>query len=255
MHDVINSTKNLGFGFFKGCFSSHEIDSIRERIDQYVSTQDYGVVYEEDGITVRGLHGTHLKDPFFSDLVKEPRLLNLAEEYLGTNCYLHQFKVNYKKPFKGVPWPWHQDYPYWKDNDAILTPNLINIAVLIDDTSMLHGALCVIPKSHLLGEISTKVIKNNSWNDDVSENLTYQVENKHIEKLTDNGNFEFMTGQAGDVFLFDALVVHASGSNLSVHNRRLLILTYNSVDNLPVNPTHNRPVFLSANNYTPLSSI
>ncbi|WDE09223.1 phytanoyl-CoA dioxygenase family protein [Thalassomonas viridans] len=255
MYDVIHSTREIGYGVFKACFSDSEVNTIKSRIDCYINNQDYGVVYEEDGSTIRGIHGLHLKDDFFSGLIKDPRLLNLAEEHLGSKCYLHQLKINFKRPFKGAPWPWHQDFPYWKEGDGILKPDLINIAIFIDDASMLHGSLCMIPKSHLLGNISKKVIDETSWKADVSSNLTYQIEKQHIERLTANDNFEFITGKAGDVLVFDPLVIHASGNNISTYDRRLLILTYNSVDNLPVNPKHQRPDFLSANDYTPLSAI
>jgi ectoine hydroxylase len=255
MYNVINSTREVGYGLFKGCFHEKEINLIKNRIDHYISKHDYGVVYEDDGYTIRGIYGLHKKECFFNRLIRDARLLNLAEEYLGTKCYLHQFKINYKRPFKGVSWPWHQDFPFWKEGDGILTSNLINIAVFIDDASMLHGPLCMIPKSHLLGNLSKKVNNEEGWADDVSSNLTYQIEMHNIEKLTINDKVEFITGKSGDLFLFDPLVIHASGTNLSAYDRRLLILTYNSVDNLPVKFTHNRPDFLSESVYTPLSAI
>lgn len=255
MYNVINSTREIGYGLFKVCFGESEINVIKNRIDHYTSKHDHGVVYEDDGSTVRGIHGPHHNDDFFDRLIKDVRLLNLAEEYLGTKCYLHQFKINCKSPFKGKSWPWHQDFPFWKEGDGILTSKLINIAVFIDDISMLHGPLCMIPKSHLLGNLSKKITNKNNWEDDVSSQLTYQVEMHNIQKLTINDNFEFITGKAGDVFLFDPLVIHASGTNSSAYVRRLLILTYNSVDNLPVKLTNNRPDFLSTNDYTPLSAI
>jgi len=255
MYNVINSTREVGYGLFRSCFDEREINLIKNNIDHYISKHDYGIVYEDDGSTIRGLHGLHNKEVFFDHLIRDARLLNLAEEYLGTKCYLHQFKINYKRPFKGISWPWHQDFPYWKEGDGILTSNLINIAVFIDDASMLHGPLCMIPKSHLLGNLTTEGNNEKSWEDDVSSNLTYQIETQKIEKLTINDNVEFITGKAGDVFLFDPLVIHASGTNLSAYDRRLLILTYNSVDNLPVKSTPNRPSFLSANEYTPLLAI
>jgi ectoine hydroxylase len=255
MYKVINSTREVGYGLFEGCFSESEIKLIKKNIDHYISKHNYGVVYEDDGSTIRGIHGLHKKECFFDRLIKDDRILNLAEEYLGTKCYLHQFKVNYKRAFKGESWPWHQDFPFWKEGDGILTPHLINIAVFIDDASMLNGPLCMIPKSHLLGDLSAKVNNKKSWENDTSRTLTYQVETHDIEKLIINDNVEFITGKSGDVFLFDPLVVHASVTNSSAYDRRLLILTYNSVDNLPVKPTHNRPSFLTTDDYTPLSAI
>jgi ectoine hydroxylase len=253
MSSVIKSVKEKGYGVLNGCFNENEVRLIQNRIDSYIDQNDYGVVYEDDESTIRSIHGLHQKDNFFTDLIKDSRLLNLAEEYLGTKCYLHQFKINYKRPFKGLSWPWHQDFPFWKEGDGILKSDLINIAILIDCTSMLHGPLCMIPKSHLLGDLSKKVIDKKSWKDDVSNRLTYQVEQKHIERLTANDNFEFMIGLAGDIFLFDPMVIHASGINLSGDDRRLLILTYNSVDNLPIHVTSKRPSFLTGDDYAPLS--
>lgn len=255
MYNAISSTRKVGYGFIKSCFGEDEVNLIKNRIFHYLCKYDYGVVYESDGLTIRGIHGLHEKDVFFDRLIKDPRLLNLAEVFLGTKCYLHQFKINFKKPFKGKPWPWHQDFPFWEKGDGILTSNLINIGVMIDDTSLIHGPLCMIPKSHLLGNLSKESNNEKSWKKDVSTNLTYQIENSCIEYLTINDNVEFITGKAGDVFLFDPLVIHASGTNLSANERRILILTYNSIENLPVKLAHKRPSFLTSNNYKPLLAV
>lgn len=255
MNKVINLTREIGYGLYENCFSENEISLIKKNIDHYISKRDYGVVYEDNGSTIRGVHGLHKKEVFFNSLVKDARILNLAEEYLGTKCYLHQFKVNYKRAFKGEPWPWHQDFPFWNEGDGILNSRLINIAVLLDDASMLNGPLCFIPKSHLLGNLSVKVNNKKTWENDISRTLTYQVEKHDVEKLTISNDVEFLTGKSGDVFLFDPLVVHSSGTNSSAYDRRLLILTYNSVDNLPVKPKHSRPSFLTSDDYTPLTAI
>lgn len=254
MYEVVKSAREIGYGFIESCFDESEINLIKDRIDDYISKHQYGVVYEKDGSTIRGVHGLHIKDAFFDRFIKDSRFLNLVEEYLGNKCYLHQFKINYKRALKGESWPWHQDFPFWKEGDGILTSNLINVAVLIDDVSMMHGPLCMIPKSHMLGNISTKHTNNKSWESDVSSNLTYQVEKKYIDKLMMNNECEFITGKSGDVFIFDPLTIHASGTNLSANDRRLLILTYNSVDNLPTQPALNRPDFLVGNDFSPLSA-
>jgi len=255
MHKTIGCIKSAGYGVIRNCFDANEIDMIKQRMQLYLKKHHYGVVYESDGITIRGMHGLHKHDVFFERLIKDARLLNLAEQFLGTKCYLHQFKINFKSPFKGEPWPWHQDFPFWEKRDGILKPNLINIGLIIDDLSLTSGPLCIIPKSHLSGNLSQKVNDGKSWKNDVSTNLTYQVDNDILKELLVNNEVQFITGKAGDIFLFDPMVVHASGTNLSFCERRLLILIYNSLDNLPVKSNNKSPSFLTSSDYAPLFGV
>lgn len=55
--------------------------------------------------------------------------------------------------------------------------------------------------------------------------------------------------------LFDANICHGSAPNMSPFDRAVAIVTYNSVDNLPVRVTQPRPEFLASRDYEPLQSL
>jgi len=196
-----------------------------------------------------------LYDEFFSDLASDPRFLLPAEEFLGQRCYVHQFKINMKQRMNGQAWPWHQDFIYWKNGDGIQNPDLLNVAMLLNDVDMLHGPLCFIPKSHRFGDLSEEPAKLGDWEQDLSRDLTYQIGHKAIERLIRDNGIEYMTGKAGDMVFFDPLLAHCSSTNLSPQDRVLLIVTYNAVSNTP-RPDHRkiRPEFLSSRDFSPLEA-
>ena len=252
---TIDKIKDDGFYVQRQSFSIAEVGLINRKIDDYVQQPHPGIVREADARLIRGIHGPHLFDDFFTDLISDPRLLRPAEEFLGERCYVHQFKINMKQRMNGQAWPWHQDFVYWQRGDGIRSPRLLNVALLLSDVDMLQGPLCFIPRSHTLGDLSTVPEKTGDWEQDISKDLTYQIGHRPIERLIAENGVKYMTGQAGDLILFDPLMAHCSSTNLSPHDRALLIVTYNAVSNAPVSDgsIRKRPEFLSARNFVPLA--
>lgn len=245
--------RESGYALQRGCFLDEEVRAIRCHIDAYVQQAHPGIVYEDDSRLIRGIHGPHLYDAFFADMVSDPRFLATAEQFLGERCYVHQFKINMKQRMNGQAWPWHQDYIYWKNGDGIENPDLLNVAMLLNDVDMLHGPLCFIPRSHTGGDLSEDPDRSGDWRQDLSKDLTYQVGHGAVDRLIRDNGIEFITGKAGDVVFFDPLLAHCSSTNLSPQDRVLLIVTYNAVSNAP-RPGHHRirPEFLCARDFTPL---
>lgn len=250
---TVGRIRELGYSLDRGCFLAEEIREIREHIAAYVTQSHPGIVHEDGSSLIRGIHGPHLYDEFFAKLVSDPRLLATAEQFLGERCYVHQFKINMKQRMNGQAWPWHQDYIYWKNGDGIASPDLLNVALLLNDVDMLHGPLCFIPRSHADGDLSEDPNRSGDWQQDLSKDLTYQVGHGAIERLIRDNGIEFITGKAGDVVFFDPLLAHCSSTNLSPQDRVLLIVTYNAVSNTPRAGHHKvRPEFLCARDFSPL---
>lgn len=249
-----DKVRDDGFCVQRQCFSAGEVELINRKIGEYIHQPHPGIVREADASLIRGIHGPHLFDGFFSDLISDPRLLGPAEDFLGEPCYVHQFKINMKQRMNGQAWPWHQDYVYWERGDGIRSPRLLNVALLLGEVDMLQGPLCFIPRSHTLGDLSAEPEKTGDWEQDISKDLTYQIGHRPIERLIAANGVEYMTGQGGDLILFDPLMAHCSSTNLSPHDRALLIVTYNAVSNAPVaDPgARQRPEFLSARDFTPV---
>lgn len=249
-----DKVRDDGFCVQRQCFSAEEVDLINFKIGEYIGQPHPGIVRESDASLIRGIHGPHFFNEFFSNLISDPRLLRPGEEYLGEPCYVHQFKINMKQRMSGQAWPWHQDYIYWERGDGIRTPRLLNVALLLNDVDMLQGPLCFIPRSHKLGDLSAEPEKAGDWEQDICKDLTYQIGHQPIEQLIAENGVEYMTGQRGDLILFDPLMAHCSSTNLSPQDRALLIVTYNAVSNAPIADAgiRQRPEFLSARDFTPV---
>jgi ectoine hydroxylase len=251
MQTIITEIKNNGYARLDSAFSLDEVGLINRQIKKHMTLADEGTTFEEDGTTVRGLHGLHLHDDFFQRITRHEKLLKHAELFLGEACYVHQLKINIKKRMTGQAWPWHQDYIFWKEGDGVPTANLINVGILLDDVEILHGPLCIIEKSHHLGEMSNEVNgTEKNWQQDLSKELTYQIDDDVISRLLNENNVTYLTGKAGDVIFFDPLLAHCSSENKSTYDRPFLIITYNAISNKPQH--YLRPDFLCARNTSPL---
>ncbi|TMO68933.1 phytanoyl-CoA dioxygenase family protein [Pseudoalteromonas aurantia] len=242
---IIEELKLKGFFKIPQVFSQIQINAIKQQVSRYVTKKHPGIVFEEDQKSIRGIHGLHLFDKFFCNLSRHPILLKLAMEHLGEPCYVHQYKVNLKKKHTGQAWPWHQDFIFWKHGDGIETPRLINIGVFLDRVTSDSGPLCLIPGSHLLGELTDIELSAGAWEQDVAAQLRYTISEQRALMLVEHYGRKYITGNAGDVIVFDPQTVHRSSLNLSDKDRQLLLITYNAISNRPFKES-NRPEFLSA---------
>jgi ectoine hydroxylase len=252
----IEQIRQRGYAVKREVFQAQEILVINSRIRDYLTQPHPGIVYETDDSTVRGIHGPHLYDGFFDSLIRDPRLLSVAEDLLGEPCYVHQMKINMKQRMRGESWPWHQDFIYWHRGDGIPLPRMLNASMMLNDVDMLQGPLCYIPGSHLHGDLSVEPSSADDWTRDLSKDLTYQIGHDTIDALFRSEAAEYMIGKAGDMLFFDPLLAHCSSTNLSPYDRMLLIVTYNTVANVP-KPGHplQRPEFLCNRDHRPLAAL
>ncbi|MER2494080.1 phytanoyl-CoA dioxygenase family protein [Catenovulum sediminis] len=252
--EQISQYRSQGYAFHRQAFNQQEVKEIKQKIMLYGQAYDNpGIVKENDGQTLRGLHGAHLYDTFFAELVKDPRFIVLAQELIAEPFYIHQFKINVKSKMKGASWPWHQDFVFWQNEDGIAQSNMVNIALLLSDVEILHGPLCVIPNSHKNGNLCQKINRKDNWMSDVSSDLSYQLDEYTVAELIDTHGTQYITGKAGDIFLFDPQLAHCSSSNLSPFNRELMIITYNPCTNQPqIAAEEGRPEFLCGRDFNPL---
>lgn len=203
------------------------------------------VVCEEDGTTVRALHGCHRFDDVCAELVRLPMLVDLAEAILGGDVYVYQFKVNIKGARHGEKWPWHQDFAFWKNEDGMPTDRAVNIAINLDEVHESNGPLRILAGTHKLGLIEPAQSPDKGdtdWREHVSANLTYTVSDEQVARLRESHSVRELTGPAGMVAAFHPSAVHASSRNRSDGRRALLLITYNLVNNAPKHVR--RPEFL-----------
>ncbi|WP_114653074.1 phytanoyl-CoA dioxygenase family protein [Polynucleobacter necessarius] len=124
--NIINKTQvdefyEVRFLQLPNYLSEDEVDLLSKQVEALEQSEFPGHVLEEHGKGYRALHGCHLYNKFFNKLIKSPMLLRPAKALLNDDVYVHQLKINLKKPFNGELWPWHQDYIYWREKMVFRT--------------------------------------------------------------------------------------------------------------------------------------
>ena len=155
-----------------------------------------------------------------------------------------------------------QDFVFWSKEDGLRKPEVVNMTVFLDDVNEFNGPLMIIPGSHKSGLIDvnpatkTKISSGDSgWVTNLTADLKYAVNREIVANLVSNNGIVAPKGPAGSVLLFDANVFHGSSSNMSPFDRRVIIVTYNSVANIPQLPKNPRPEFLVARDYSALKPL
>jgi ectoine hydroxylase len=229
-----------GYALASGLFSPSEIQRLVRELESVFALESPARVLEEDGRTVRIFYGVHLCNETFSMFVRSRRLLEIAEEALGGPVYVYQSKVNAKASFVGSRFSWHQDFSYWHKRDGLAKPKVLNAILFLDDVTEINGPIIVLKGSH----------RDGLWDDG---DLT--VSRKRLSELSGRYQFSVPKGPAGSVLFFDGLTVHGSGVNMSPFDRKLLLVTYSSVDNELRPPGKPSPEYLAAPPGEPLEPL
>jgi ectoine hydroxylase len=251
-----------GYLFFPGLFSADETRTLIDEVPQLYSRREAYNVREKGNDAVRTNFAAHLYSEPFAKLARHPRMVEPAQELLGEALYMHQFKINGKMAFEGDVWQWHQDYGTWLNDDAMPTERAMNVAIFLDDVTDFNGGLMFIPGSHKRGVVDAKHDLTTTsyplWT--VDNELITQL----VERAGGKGGFDAEgryvpagivspKGPAGSMILFHSCLVHASGPNLSPHNRVSVYLSLCAVSNHI--RRFKRPEYIAHRDFTPIACL
>lgn len=259
-NEQIEQYEREGFLLVPGLFSPPEVEVLRRELPSVFNDTSPRRVLENDGRTVRTVNGSHLDNATLTALTRHPRLLGPARRLLGSDAYVYQFKTNAKRAFSGDVWKWHQDFVFWAKDDGLVEPRLVSAVVFLDEVNEFNGPLLLVPGSHRRGAIDVPAQRKMGedepeWLSDVSADLTYTVGQETLQELVREHGIQAPKGGSGSVLFFHPNVVHGSVGNISPFDRVLMIVTYNSVENLPREVPSPRPEFLVGRLTDPLSPL
>lgn len=247
-----------GFLFFPEYLPPTEIDAMRAELPAIFAEDTPRRVLEEGGKVVRSVYGSHMGNPIFRQLARDPRLVGPAVRLLDSEVYIHQFKINAKAAFGGDKWEWHQDYVFWRKEDGMPTARVVNVTIFLDQVNEFNGPLLLIPGSHqedvidVDGRPEIPVAYHNSpaWITNLTAQLKYALPREAVTRLVTQYGIVAPKGPAGSVLIFHGNLVHGSVQNISPFERTIVCVTYNSIHNtLPVREKM-RPEFLANRDYT-----
>lgn len=143
----------------------------------------------------------------------DPRLVEPMKDVVGVESVeLFTEKLNVKRARTGGPIVLHQDHPYWTDNSDGAA-DIATAIVFLDDASRANGCLEVLPGSHTRGEWPRRQVDGFG---------AMELDPSAI----DESELVAVEVPAGSLVLFGSLLVHRSLPNLSQHDRRALLYSY-----------------------------
>jgi ectoine hydroxylase-related dioxygenase (phytanoyl-CoA dioxygenase family) len=169
------------------------------------------------------LHSSLVRDdPFWVRLVSDPRLLDIAQQFIGPNIALFASHYISKPPYDGQPVLWHQDGSYWP-----LEPmEVVTLWLAVDDSVPENGCLRVIPGTHKmdLKEMKANTAVVNVLGSSIDDNLV--DESKAVDCIL----------KAGGVEVHHPNIIHGSNANNSPMRRCGLTIRYIPTSTLVTKP-------------------
>lgn len=256
-HQHKKSYLENGYLLIEDFIESSTLSKLHSEMPKLFQETGPHVVREKNTDVVRAIHGSHKTNELMKEFVQDEEIVSFVKEILEDDVYVHQFKINSKAGFGGDVWPWHQDHIFWMKDDGIMEPDFVNVCIFLDDVTEFNAPLFLIPKTHHLGTLnvpSKDGVKDSNYLASLSADLKYTIDlNTVREQVSLNGIFS-AKGKAGTVLFFHSNVFHGSGYNMSPFDRRIMIISYNTVSNLPLK-LGNRPEFLCSSDFTPIQPL
>jgi ectoine hydroxylase len=245
--------KENGFLLMPDLFSTTEVarlyDEMQSMCENFAASGRPEVITERGSEEVRSIFDVHRLNDLFSNLVRDPRVLNVAREILGSEVYIHQSRINYKPGFTGKEFYWHSDFETWHAEDGMPAMRALSCSILLTDNNELNGPLMLIPGSHrhyisCMGETPDEHYKKSLKKQEVGV-----PDELLLRYLTDLGGIASAKGKAGSVVFFDCNTMHGSNGNITPYPRSNVFFVYNSIENqlqAPPGGLKPRPDFIAA---------
>ncbi len=253
-----------GFLLLPERFSQAEVSVMKAELPRVFAENTSRRIVEKKGGVVRSVYGTHQWNDVFRRLSKHPRIVEPAMQILNSEVYVYQFKINAKAAFDGDIWDWHQDYIFWQKEDGMPSACVTNAVIFLDEVTEFNGPLFFLSGSHKEGVIdvpardkskSSKIDETppyrNSpeWISNLTANLRYSLDRETVTRLVDRYGIIAPKGPSGSVLFFDSNLAHGSPNNISPFDRAVVLVSFNSIENVPALGPNPRPDFLVSRDF------
>lgn len=221
------------------------------RIQEHPSAHQ---VLEDDGLTLRSVYGFHRQPAFRLWLSHQAWLRDLLHELLETEVYLYQSKINLKNRLASSVWPFHRDFPFWREFDGVPDCRMVNVAIHLDDVTPDCGPLKLLPASHqaFLAREAHGTQPQYSLKASAGADLAFSFSDEEVSDMRQRFGEVSVEGARGSALVFHPQIVHGSDASIRNRSRRVMLLTFNACDNRPTRPQA-RPEFLCERDFSPVA--
>ena len=249
-----------GFSTVEGLLSPAEVQAYWQELVRLSSNEelkaDERVITEKAHGEVRSIFEVHKISELIGELVTDPRILDRAQQILGSDVYVHQSRVNYMPGFRGSGFYWHSDFETWHAEDGMPKPRAVSCSIALTDNYAFNGGLMVMPGSQRTFVQCIGETPDDHYRDSLKEQRIGVPSENDITKLAAECGIEQFTGSAGAALFFDSNIMHGSGNNITPYPRSNIFLVFNSMENkleTPFAASKPRPGFIGSREFTPVS--
>lgn len=208
-----------GYCLFRDVLTAQEIDAARHELDTCIRNMPDRMVVYKDGehkeVAARPEYLTepHVKNAFWLQLCRHPKILDAVESVLGKDLILIMSHLIVKPPHDGLPVAWHQDNTYWH---SVRGTDIATVWLAIDDADQSNGCMEVIPRSHEGYPEMEKVATGANDLLGLKVDVTPEMEAASVP----------LEMKAGSLSIHDSYVVHGSKANTSQRRRAAYTMRY-----------------------------
>lgn len=224
-----------GFLWFEGFFSYDRVKPFFQELqdmanDEQLMSSDK-VISDPASGRIRSVFDMHRISERFDHLTRDPRILGMVRQLLGSEVYLHQSRINDKFGFEGSGFQWHSDFETWHAEDGMPRMRAISASIMLTDNNEFNGPLMLIPGSHHYFVPCVGQTPEENWTQSLKRQKTGVPDQNTLAKLAKRGGIQAPKGPAGSLLLFECNTLHASNENMSPWPRSNLFFVYNSLSN------------------------
>ncbi|QDV52616.1 ectoine hydroxylase [Gimesia fumaroli] len=253
--EQLNQYERDGFLILPAFFSDHEVAAFRAELsalrDCQETKQKPEAILEPDHSELRSLFSVHRPEisPLFSKVASDKRIVQMTNQILGSEVYIHQSRVNLKPGFAGKEFFWHSDFETWHVEDGMPRMRAVSCSLLLDQNDEFNAPLMLVPGSQqeyiaCVGETPDDHYQNSLRRQEVGI-----PDHQSLDEMVNQYGIVQGVGPAGSILLFDCNIMHGSNSNITPLPRSNLFFVYNSTSNYLVQPFGNqnqRPEFIAS---------
>ncbi len=233
--ELLASYEKNGYVSLKNFFSPAEVQDMRDELSKlWAENRDSErkeVIREPASREIRSIFAVHRDNQVFQRLSQHPRLLALVKQILGSDVYIHQSRINYKKGFSGKEFYWHSDFETWHVEDGMPRMRALSCSIALEDNYHYNGPLLLIPGSHKKFVACVGETPEDHYEQSLRKQEYGVPDQDSLQALVEQHGIDAAVGPAGTVTLFDCNIMHGSNGNITPHPRSNVFIVYNSVEN------------------------
>lgn len=262
-HAELEEFERKGYLSFENFFDQEQMQEFIQELREYEEDDDLklseGTILEPGKEEIRSIFGIHDISERFSRLTRDPRLLAMVQQILGSDVYIHQSRINYKPGFKGKGFDWHSDFETWHSEDGMPRMRSLSCSIILTDNGEFNGPLMLIPGSHRYFIPCVGRTPEDNYKESLKSQDIGVPDAASLRSLMVENDIEAPKGASGSLVMFECNTLHGSNVNMSCWPRSNLFFVYNSVENTlhaPYCGNKPRPEFLATRkNYDPLKPV